>query len=220
MLDWKIMVEITPFLLKGAVVTIQLSVAVILIATPLALLAAIGLRSPWRLLSTPLAVVSVVARGLPPLIFLFAAYFVLPQFGLPIDSFTASCVGLTVYIVFYFAEAIRSGLIGIDPGQQQAIDALGLPPVRSFFRIILPQALPAALPSYIGYATEVVKSSALAATIALPELMGNANQMVQSTNRPFEVLIVASLVYLTLDGVLVALQTILERRERRRKLVR
>jgi His/Glu/Gln/Arg/opine family amino acid ABC transporter permease subunit len=212
LLDWQVMVAVAPFLMKGAVVTVWLSVVVILISAPLALLVAVGRQSTRSAIAVPLAFVSAVARGLPPLIFLFAVYFLLPQFGIKVSSFFAATAGLVIYIVFYFAEALRAGLLSVDSGQNQAIDALGLPPVAAFFRIILPQALPASMPACFGYMTEVVKSSALTAAIALPELMANAGQMVQSTNHPFEVLIVASAVYLVLDGLLLTAQAIYERR--------
>ncbi len=205
-MDLAILPKITPFILKGAVVTVRMVLLVLLIGTPLAVLVALGRDSRSLWVSVPLGILSAFVRGLPPLLILFCAYFVLPLLGIKLEPFPAAVVGLTLYIVFYFAECVRGGLAAVPAGQQNAIRALGIPPVRAFCRIILPQAVPAALPAYIGHATEVVKNSALASAIAVPEMMGNASQLIMSVGRPFEILLFVAVIYALLDLGLLALQ--------------
>jgi His/Glu/Gln/Arg/opine family amino acid ABC transporter permease subunit len=203
-----------PFILRGAGITIALSAVVICISTPLAFFVALGRNSPVAALSWPLGIASSFARGIPPLLLLFASYFLLPAIGLRLDPFDAAAIGMIAYTTFYFAESLRAGLAAVPPGQHAAARALALPPVRTALRIILPQAIPAALPSYIGQATEVIKGSALTSSIAVPETMGNAYQLILATNRPFEILLLVAIIYAVLDSILLLAQGALDRRWR------
>jgi His/Glu/Gln/Arg/opine family amino acid ABC transporter permease subunit len=211
-MDFAVILTTAPFILRGTVVTVELVVLVLLLSAPLAVLVALGRDSRAAWLSIPLGVLSSTVRGLPPLLILFGVYFALPQLGLEIDPFPAAVAGMTLYVMFYFAEAVRAGLASVDRGQLIAARALALPPARTLLRIILPQAMPAALPSCIGYATEVVKSSALTASIAVAETMGNAYQLILTTNRPFEILLFVAAIYAVLDTILLLLQGVAERR--------
>lgn len=211
-LDFSILAKVYPFILRGVAVTVELVVVVLLISAPLAILVALArnARAPW--IAMPIAVFSWIMRGIPPLLILFLVYFAFPQFGLDMKPFPAAVTGMTLYMTFYFAESVRAGLAAVDAGQYQAARALALPPVRTFFRIVLPQALPASIPSYISHATEVVKNSALTASIAVAETMGNAYQLIISTNRPFEILLFVAAIYATLDSILIVAQSRAERR--------
>ncbi|MBM3521473.1 MAG: amino acid ABC transporter permease [Alphaproteobacteria bacterium] len=217
-LDFTIVFEAWPFLLRGVWVTLQLISLVLLVSAPLAVLVALARNSRHGWIAGPIGVLSWAMRGVPPLLVLFLVYFVLPQFGLPIKPFPAAVAGMTLYMMFYFAETVRAGLASVDAGQFQAARALGLPPARTFVRVILPQALPSTIPPYVSHATEVVKNSALTASIAVAELTGNAYQLIISTNRAFEILIAIAIVYGTIDAVLLLLQAKAERKNLRRAL--
>ena len=211
-LEFSILLEIGPFLLRGAWVTVQLVVAVLIISTPLALVVALARDSRVTWLASSIAVLSWIFRGIPPLIILFLVYFAMPQFGVAIKPFPAAVIGMTLYMMFYFGECIRAGLTSVDPGQYQAAKSLGLPPFHTFRRIVLPQALPAVVPPYISHATEVVKGSSLCATIAVAELTGNAYQQIIATYRAFEILLFIGVVYVILDSSLLMFQVYAERR--------
>ena len=117
-MDLAILPKITPFILKGAVVTVRMVLLVLLIGTPLAVLVALGRDSRSLWVSVPLGILSAFVRGLPPLLILFCAYFVLPLLGIKLEPFPAAVVGLTLYIVFYFAECVRGGLAAVPAGQR------------------------------------------------------------------------------------------------------
>jgi His/Glu/Gln/Arg/opine family amino acid ABC transporter permease subunit len=211
-LDFGIIATVWPFLLKGALTTVELVLSVIVISTPLSILVALARESRFSGLSFLFGAASAFMRGVPPLIILFAVFFMLPGLGINIDAFPAAVAGMSLYTIFYFAEAVRAGLVAVSDGQYEAMDALGIPRFAGFTRIILPQAVPAALPSYIGHATEVVKNSALASSISVAELMGNAQQMVSSTGRAFEILSVVAVLYAVIDIALLLLQAVAAKR--------
>jgi His/Glu/Gln/Arg/opine family amino acid ABC transporter permease subunit len=211
-LDFATLTPLWPRLVAGAVVTIELTLAVLLFATPLAVLVALLRNLRAAPIAWPLAAVSAAFRGVPPLLLLFIAFFGLPALGWKPSPFEAAMVAMSAYMAFYFGEVFRGALAAVPAATVQAATALGLSPARIFFRIRLPLALPSAIPPYVSHATEVLKGTALTAAIAVPELTGTAGQLFAVTFRPFEVLLAVALIYGVLDGVLLAGQALAERR--------
>ncbi|MBE9638853.1 ABC transporter permease subunit [Salipiger mangrovisoli] len=216
-LDFSTIPEVWPALMKGAGVTIQLTLAVLILATPGGLLVAFLRLAPQPWLRALVLALSWVFRGIPPLLLLFFAFFGLPIMGLTLQPLPAAILAMTTYMSFYFGEIFASGLRSVPPGQAQAAAALGIPAHRTLMRIILPQTIPAALPPYISHATEILKGTALAAAVAVPELSNAAKKIFVVTYRPLEVLIVAAAIYALLDGVLLLLQMFGERWSNRRR---
>ncbi|MER2533695.1 MAG: ABC transporter permease subunit [Rhizobiaceae bacterium] len=145
-LDFSIVPAIAPFLWQGVKVTLLLVAIVLVVTAPLALLVALGRDCRLGWLRVSLQYISWVIRGVPPLMILFCVFFIAPQAGLEIDAFPAAVIAMTLFMTFYFAEAIRAGLASVPKGQYQAALALGLPPGRTFGRIVMPQALPSIIP--------------------------------------------------------------------------
>ncbi|PZQ47585.1 MAG: amino acid ABC transporter permease [Rhodovulum sulfidophilum] len=216
-LDFSGVPTVWPALLRGTLVTIELTVAVILIATPLGIAVALlrDHRAGW--VRALIAALSWIFRGVPPLLILFFAFFALPFLGLRLDPLPSATIAMSSYMAFYFAEAFRAGLASVPEGQWQAARALGLSPARTLLRIILPQTIPAALPPYVSHATEVLKGTALAAAVAVPELSSAAKRVFVVTYRPLEILIVAAAIYAVLDALLLLPQFLGERWAARRR---
>lgn len=219
-LDFGIILVVWPALLRGTLVTIELTLAVLVASTPLAVLVALGRDLGGRAIALPLAVLSAMLRGVPPLLVLFIVFFGLPPLRIRLEPFPSAVVAMTLYMTFYFGEVFRAGLASIPKGQWQAADALGLGRVHILCRIILPQTVPAALPPYISHATEVLKGTALATAVAVPELTAAAKQVFVVTYRPFEILIVAAVIYGILDAILLSVQVVGERWARRFRAAR
>ena len=111
-------------------------------------------------------------RGLPLLPVLAFVYFGLPKAGLGLESALASvALGLGVYTAAFVAEAVRSGLLAVPEGQREAARSLGLSGVQELRLVLLPQAFRATLPPLGTVAIALVKNSALASAVAVPELM-------------------------------------------------
>jgi His/Glu/Gln/Arg/opine family amino acid ABC transporter permease subunit len=216
-LDFAILLTVWPALLRGTLVTVMLTGLVLLFATPGGLFVALlrSVRSP--IVGRVLATASWILRGVPPLLLLFLVFFGLPAVGLRLDPLPSATIAMSVYMSFYFGEVFRSGLASVDAGQWRAAEALGLSRARTLGRIILPQTVPAALPPYISHATEVLKGTALAAAVAVPELTSAARQVFVVTYRPFEILLAAAAIYAALDSVLLAGQAAGERWASRRR---
>jgi His/Glu/Gln/Arg/opine family amino acid ABC transporter permease subunit len=219
-LDFSIIGTVWPALLRGTLVTVELTSIVLVCATPGGIAVALLRSTPSRAVRAALRAASWIFRGVPPLLLLFLAFFGLPGIGIVLPPMPSAVIAMTVYMSFYFGEIFHSGLQSVPNGQWQACAALGLSPARTLFRVILPQTVPAALPPYISHATEVLKGTALAAAVAVPELTNAAKQVFVVTYRPFEILIAAGAIYAVLDAVLLVLQIQGERWAARRRATR
>jgi His/Glu/Gln/Arg/opine family amino acid ABC transporter permease subunit len=201
-----------PYLLQGLWITLLIVAAVLLISAPLAFLVSIALSARSRLFRMPAATLSWLIRGVPPLIILFIAYFVLPlALNIRLEPIPAAICGFVLYNTFVFGEIIAGGLRSVPRGQHEAIATLGIPPLRAFRRIILPQAMPSIIPPYISYAMDMVKGTALAGAIGVMELVTRSSQAIIATNRPFEILLGVAVIYGLIDSFLIAAQLWSER---------
>jgi His/Glu/Gln/Arg/opine family amino acid ABC transporter permease subunit len=207
-LDFSVWLQRGPYILQGFWLTLSLVAAVLLLSAPLALITGLALVARNRWLRLAVAAASWAVRGVPPLIILLAAYFVLPVvLNLRLEPLPAAIAGFAIYNTFIFAEVVASGLRAVPRGQHEAIAAIGLPPFRALRRVILPQAMPVIVPPYISYSTDMVKSTALAGSIGVMELVTRANQAIVASNRPFEILIGVAVIYGLLDAILIAIQS-------------
>lgn len=216
-LDFSGVPMVWPALLRGALVTLELTVAVLVIATPLGAVVAMLRTSPNTAVRAVIMTLSWIFRGIPPLLLLFFAFFALPFLGIRLNPLPSAIIAMSAYMAFYFAEAFIAGLNSVPTGQWQAARALGLSPARTLLRIILPQMIPAALPPYISHATEILKGTALAAAVAVPELSSAAKRVFVVTYRPLEILMVAAAIYAVMDALLLTLQMVGERWAARRR---
>lgn len=214
-LDFTTVLGLWPAFAQGAGMTLLLTACVLLVATPCALLVATGRGSRARAVRWLLGVASWIVRGIPPLLLLLIVFFVPADFGVNLPPFAAAVTGLSIYMAFTFGEVFRGGLLSIDRGQYQAADALGLSPLRAFRRVILPQVLPAVLPSYVSHTSSLLKNTALATVVAIRELSAVGKSLLAVTYRPLETLIVVGAIYAAFSAVLFVVQSRLERRWRR-----
>ncbi|MGV3002870.1 amino acid ABC transporter permease [Vibrio sp.] len=149
-------------------------------------------------------------RGTPLLVQLFLLYYGLPQIFpmlVGMDAFTAAIIGLTLHFASYMAESIRAAIIGIDRSQMEASISIGMTPLQSMRRIILPQASRVALPSLMNYFIDMIKSTSLAFTLGVAEIMAKAQMEASSSFRFFEAFLAVALIYWGVVLVLTRVQT-------------
>lgn len=148
-------------------------------------------------------------RGTPLLVQLFLLYYGLPQVFpilVGIDAFTASIIGLTLHFSAYMAESIRAAIIGIDRSQMEASLSVGMTTSQAMKRIILPQATRVALPSLMNYFIDMIKSTSLAFTLGVAEIMAKAQMEASSSFRFFEAFLAVALIYWAVVIILTRVQ--------------
>ncbi len=165
--EWR---KYLPRLLKGALVTVELSALSMVIAVVLGLgLALVRLygAAPLRWLAT---IYIEVVRGTPLLIQLYLIYYGLPNLGLRLNAFVAAVLGLGLNYAAYGAENYRAGIQGIHRGQMEAALALGMPRWLALRCVVIPQALRLVIPPVTNDFIALFKDSSLVSVITMVEL--------------------------------------------------
>lgn len=196
-------IEFLPILLKGAVVTIEITFCSFILSTLLGLVLALMRVSQNRLVSNAAATFINVIRGLPIIVQLFYIYFVLPDLGVQLSAFQAGFIGLGVAYSVYQAENFRAGIQAIDHGQIEAAQSIGMRGAMIMRRVVLPQAFRIALPPYGNTLVMMLKDSSLASTITVAEMTRAGQLIASSTFQNMTVFTLVALLYLALSLPLV-----------------
>ncbi|TYB83174.1 amino acid ABC transporter permease [Maritimibacter fusiformis] len=197
-MDVDLMMRVYPFFLKAAVVTIELSVLTTILGLIMGSLGAAARLSRFAALRWIGAAYVSVIRGTPALIQLFILYFGGPQIGIQLDAFSAGVIGLGVNIGAYMTETIRGAIIAIDKGQREAARTLGMSQVQSFRKVVLPQAARLMIRPLGVNINALIKGTALVAPISVIELTYTAQRYIGSTYKPFEMFLLAGVLYMVI----------------------
>ncbi|MGE0718606.1 MAG: amino acid ABC transporter permease [Alphaproteobacteria bacterium] len=188
-----------PHLLEGLGQTIRLSATAILGGLAIGLALALMRLSGRRWAAWPAVAVIEFFRATPPLVHLFWVFYALPIVaGISFSPFQAAALALSIQSGAFFAEVYRAGIVSVERGQWEAGRALGMMPPALMRRIILPQALRRMVAPFVERAFELVKTTALAATLAYGELLYQAMVVVSQSFRPLEVYTAVAALYFTL----------------------
>ena len=204
--------DFLPILLKGAVVTVQVTVLAFLLSSVLGLVLALGKLSPIKAVSVVSSAIINIIRGLPIIVQLFYIYFVLPDFGIQLSAFQAGVIGLGIAYSAYQAENFRAGIEAVDPGQREAALAMGMRPTMLMRRVILPQAFRIALPPYGNTLVMMLKDSSLVSTITVAEMTRAGQLIASSTFQNMTVYTLVALLYLAMSLPLVGMLRRIEKR--------
>jgi polar amino acid transport system permease protein len=214
--NWPVLRDAMPLLLKGLGITVLLGSVSIVAGSVSGLLTALlrlyGL-APLRVLAR---LYVDVFRSIPLLVLLVLVYYALPFVGLRLSSFAAAATALSMVACAYTAEIFRAGIEAIPKGQFEAAEAIGLSFFDRMRDVVLPQALRIVTPPLTSNCINVLKDTALASVVAMPELLKQATQAQALAANPTP-LIGAALLYLALLLPLVWLVGHFEARQRRGK---
>lgn len=185
-----------PDLLRGALISIELTLCVMVISLPFGLVLCLMKIGRSRLLATLASFYIEVIRGTPALLQLFYIYFVLPAFGVRFDPFTAGVIGLSINYSAYLSEVYRAGIVSVPKGQIEAAKALGMSRVKMLRLIILPQAIRIVVPPLGNYCISLFKDTSLVSIVTVRELIFTG-QIISSTNfQYFTVFTIIGAIYL------------------------
>ncbi len=217
-------------ILRGLLMTLQLTVLAMLLGVVLGTLLAVMRLSDNPLFRAVAGGYVWLFRGTPILVQLLFWFFlgsVLPQIslGIPfgpefvswptnvlITQFTAAILGLGLNEAAYMAEIVRAGIGSVDRGQNEAAQALGMNPLTTYRRVVLPQAARLIVPPTANQTISMLKLTSLVLVIGLPELTTTAQLIYGRNFQQIPLLIVASIWYLVLTTILTLIQNRLEKR--------
>ena len=214
-LDLDYMLGLVPVILGYVPLTIGMALAAMAGALMLASLMAVERVVRVPVLDLFVQLFISFFRGTPLLVQLFLFYYGLPQI-LPvlagINGVTAAIIGLTLHFSAYMAESIRAAILGVDRSQWEAAQAVGMTQTQSMRRIILPQAARIAAPTLVNYFIDMIKSTSLAFTLGVTEMMGATQKEAAGSFLYFEAFLVVAMLYWAIVEILSFLQKRLELR--------
>ncbi len=214
---------------RGLWLTLELTVFAMAIGITLGVITAVMRMSPNRIVSSSAWLFTWFFRGTPvyvQILFWFNIAFLYPtiQFGLPFGPHFLTVNVLTLFTGFvaaltalglnegaYMSEIVRAGFKAVDEGQIEAAQALGMTRLQTMWRITLPQAMRVIIPPTGNELISMLKTSSLASAIAVTELLKSTSNIASRTFQTMQLLIVASLWYLTVTTVLSIGQFYVER---------
>ncbi|MGQ4273245.1 ABC transporter permease [Terrihabitans sp. B22-R8] len=221
MIDFALIWEYLPQLIRGAGLSLQLLVLSGLLGLAIAFPLALLRTSPNPFVAAGPYAYIFFFRGTPLLVQLFLVYYGLGQFAFVRDSvlwpflrepYWCAVLTMGMHTGAYIAEILRGAIQAVPVGEEEAARALGMSKVTMLRRIILPRAVRIALPAYGNEVILMLKGSALASTITLLDLTGMARTIIAKTYAPVDIFLAAGAIYLAMSFVLVQLFRLLERR--------
>jgi polar amino acid transport system permease protein len=211
-MDMYFIINSLPYLLKGSIMTIQLTVITLIFGTILGIIMALLKLTKNPFMRSFSTLYTWIFRGTPMMLQLFFFYYALPLMGITLSPFTAAVIGLSLNCGAYMAEIIRGGIISIDKGQFEASKALGFTYFQTMSKIILPQTLRIIIPPVGNEFITMLKDTSLVSTIAMAELMRSAVQISSTTFKYTEMLLAAAFLYLVMTTIFTGVFSAIEKK--------
>lgn len=190
-----------PVFVEGAVYTVLLSAAAMMLGLLVGIVGAAMRTSRVRILRAVATGYVELFRNTPFLVQIYIVYFGLPSIGLRISALTAGIAALSLYCGAYITEIVRAGIASVERGQTEAAWTLGLSPLQTFRHVILKPAIAAIYPSLTSQFILVMLASSIVSAISIPELTGAANDVQGLTFRSLEAFLLVAVLYVGLTAL-------------------
>ncbi|WP_053730266.1 ectoine/hydroxyectoine ABC transporter permease subunit EhuD [Streptomyces sp. WM6378] len=213
--DWSAVWDFMPRFGDGVLTTLQILALGSLISFSLGLVWALAFRSPTRFVRWPVNLITEFIRTTPLLVQLFFLFFVLPEWGVKFSALTTGVLAIGLHYSTYTAQVYRAGIDAVPKGQWEAATALSLPAHRTWFAVILPQAVRRIAPALGNYVISMLKDTPLLAGIGVLEMLQQSRLAGASTFQYTEPLTVVGVAF-----ILIAYPASLFVRALERRLVR
>jgi polar amino acid transport system permease protein len=201
MFDWKwsFTFEILPRLFLATINTLLAAGIGYSIALILGLVLALAQRTPYRLLTQIVREFVEFVRSTPLVLQIFFVFYVGPQFGLRLSPWVSGMIAIGLHYASYLSEVYRAGLDSVPKGQWEACVALNLSVKRTYFKIIIPQAIPIVIPGFGNYLVGIFKDTPMLSVIGVMELFQVATSIGAETYRFLEPYTLVGLIFLALS---------------------
>jgi polar amino acid transport system permease protein len=210
-LNQTVLAKYTPLILKGAGVTVILSIMIVLAGIALGALLACLRAYRIKPLSFLIVVFADVMRALPPLVLILLVYFGLPNLGVVLSSFTVLFLVLSLVLAAFAEEIVWAGITSTPKGQWEAARSTGLGFTQTLGFVVLPQAVRMVIPPLTNRAIAITKMTALGMVIGVPDILGQATTA-QSFSANASPLTLAAVAYIVIFLPLVIASRWLEQR--------
>lgn len=206
----RVLINSLPQLMWGLAVTLQIGITSIVCGLAGGLFLAVARLYAPQFVRVLIRIYIDIFRSIPLLVLLIVVYYALPFVGIRLSPFLSAVTALSLVSAAYTAEIFRAGIEAIPHGQFEASAALGLSNRDTMVDVILPQAIRIVIPPLTNNCINVLKDTALASVVAMPDLLKQATQAQALSANPTP-LIGAALIYIALLWPMVAVVARLEK---------
>jgi len=213
-----------PSIFEGTILTLEVSIASLVIAMLLGIFGALAKLSGARSLSLVAQLYTTIIRGIPDLVLMLLIFFggqvlinrIGPAVGydtyIDINPFIAGVMTIGFIFGAYMTETFRGAILAVSRGQIEAGTAYGMSGFMVFRRITLPQMIRHALPGFGNNWLVLIKTTALVSIIGLDDMVRKASLAAGATRKPFTFYLVVAINYLLITSVSIYFLKYLERR--------
>jgi His/Glu/Gln/Arg/opine family amino acid ABC transporter permease subunit len=197
------MIEILPRLVRGLVLTLQISLLSLALGLVLSIFLGIVRVIGPRPIRKIIAGFVFFVRGTPAILHIFGAALLLPKIGVEFSVFWIGVAALTFNTVGYQIEIIRAALESVDRGQLEAASSIGMTKWMAMREIVLPQAAQRMIPPMTNELANLVKASSVLSVIAVLEMTKIANSIRAATFKSTEIYLVVAILYYVVIQLLI-----------------
>lgn len=190
------------FIGSGLLGTLEAAVTAGIVTFILGFIMMTGRICPYRILNGLSIALIEFTRGVPTLLFIYFFFLAAPQFGLKLPPLWKIAVPVALSASGVVAEALRSGVNAVPKGQREAALSLGFTGIKTFIKIIFPQAIRFVIPALIAEMVIVVKDTAFAYVVSFPDLMQNARVLISNYDAMLAVYLVIAVIYIIINYLL------------------
>ncbi|MFQ5625170.1 MAG: ectoine/hydroxyectoine ABC transporter permease subunit EhuD [Methyloligellaceae bacterium] len=196
---WEFVWEVLPRLVVATGNTLMAAGFGYAIAIVLGLVFALAQRTPYRALTFLVREFVEFIRSTPLVLQIFFVFFVGPQFGIRLSPWASGMIAIGLHYAAYLSEVYRGGLDSVPQGQWEACRSISMSTRDTYFRIIIPQALPPAVAGMGNYLVGIFKDTPMLSVIGVAELMHTANAIGSEHYRFLEPFTLVGLIFLAIS---------------------
>lgn len=193
------MLTILRALAGGILQTVEITASAFIFGAVLGIPLTMIRRSSNRLIRAAAVAIVEMIRAVPPIVWLFIVYYAIGSGAIKLSTYQAATIGLGLISAAHLSEIYRAGLNAVPAGQWAAVQALSVPRLAAYARVILPQALVVVVPPMATYAIGLLKDSATASVIGANDIAYRAVQQTQQDLNGLGNFAVAGLLYILLS---------------------
>jgi polar amino acid transport system permease protein len=184
--QWPFLIEIFPTILRALGVSVLATITGFGLAIFIGIFLLLGQRTRYGAVNWVVRELTNFVRTTPILVQLFFIFYVFPQMGITMSPWVAGMVTLGVHYGAYLSEVYRGALMSVPKGQWEACKAIGLSPVKTLVRVVIPQALPASMPGLRIYLIGCFKDTSILSVISIAEMVQTASTIGTNSYRFLE----------------------------------
>ena len=151
-------------------------------------------------------------RGVPTLLLIYFFFLIVPQLGINLPSIWRIALPVAISAGGVVAEVLRSGVNAVPKGQREAALSIGMGEVRTFIKIVFPQAMQYIIPALIAEMVIVVKDTTFAYVVNFPDLMQNAKVLLSNYDALLSVYLVVAVIYILINYLINKISVVVARR--------